>query len=106
MWRADLGLLSYAESCPSSAVPETKDGLSLAIGEAHRRYTRQINFREGRRGHLWQGRFSSFIMQEPYLFACTKYVELNPVRAGLVQKPENGGGAAPDHTLKARMMFW
>ena len=70
------------------AVPETKDGLNLAIGEAHRRYTRRINFREGWRGHLWQGRFSSFIMQEPYLLACTRYVELNPVRAGLVSKPE------------------
>jgi len=44
--------------------PETKDGLNQAIGEAHRRYTRRINFREGWRGHLWQGRFSSFIMDE------------------------------------------
>jgi putative transposase len=70
------------------AVPKTKDGLNLAIGEAHRRYTRRINFREGWRGHLWQGRFSSFIMQEPYLLACTRYVELNPVSAGLVKKPE------------------
>jgi putative transposase len=43
------------------AVPETKDALNLAIGEAHRRYTRRINFREGWRGHLWQGRFSSFV---------------------------------------------
>ncbi len=70
-------------------VPETKDGLNLAIGEAHRRYTRRINFREGWRGHLWQGRFSSFIMEERYLLACTRYVELNPVRAGLVKKPED-----------------
>jgi len=70
------------------AVPETKDGLNLAIGEAHRRYTRRINFREGWRGHLWQGRFSSFIMEERYLLACARYVELNPVRAGLVKKPE------------------
>ena len=70
------------------AVPETKDGLNLAIGEAHRRYTRQINFREGWRGHLWQGRFSSFIMEERYLLACTRYIELNPVRAGLAKYPE------------------
>ena len=71
------------------AVPETKDGLNLAIGEAHRRYSRRINFREGWRGHLWQGRFSSFILDDSYLLACTKYVELNPVRAGLVNKPED-----------------
>ena len=69
-------------------VPETRDSLKLAIGEAHRRYTRHVNFREGWRGHLWQGRFSSFILDEPYLLACTKYIELNPVRAGLVRKPE------------------
>ena len=70
------------------AVPKTKDGLKLAVGEAHRRYTRHINFREGWRGHLWQGRFSSFILDDSYLLACTRYVELNPVRAGLVKTPE------------------
>jgi putative transposase len=74
-------------------VPETKDGLKPAIklvfGEAHRRYTRRINFREGWRGHLWQGRFPSLIMEEEYVLACTRYVELNPVRAGLVKKPED-----------------
>ena len=67
------------------AVPENQEGLNLAIGEAHRRYTRHINFREGWRGHLWQGRFGSFIMDETYLLACAKYIELNPVRAGLVK---------------------
>jgi putative transposase len=72
------------------AVPENKDGLNRAIGAAHRRYARRVNFREGWRGHLWRGRFSSFIMQQTYLLACTIYIELNPVRAGLalVQKPE------------------
>ena len=34
------------------AVPQSANGLSLAIGEAHRRYARMVNFREGRRGHL------------------------------------------------------
>ncbi len=71
------------------AVPETKDGLNLAIGEAHRRYSRRINFREGWRGHLWQGRFSSFILDERYLLACTRYVELYPVRARLIKNPED-----------------
>ncbi len=70
-------------------VPETKDSLNKAIGEAHRRYKRQINFREGWRSHLWQGRFSSFIMDEKYLLACARYVEFNPVRAGFVKKPED-----------------
>jgi putative transposase len=66
-------------------VPETSDGLARAIGEAHRRYTRLINFREGWRGYLWQGRFASYPLDEHYLLAVVRYVELNPVRAGLVK---------------------
>ena len=66
------------------AVPQSADGLGRAIGAAHRRYTRRINFREKWRGYLWQGRFASFVMDEPYLLAASRYVELNPVRAGLV----------------------
>ena len=53
-------------------------------GEAHRRYTRRINFREKWRGYLGQGRFASFVMDEPYVLASVRYVELNPVRANLV----------------------
>jgi putative transposase len=70
------------------AVPQEKDSLHLAIGEAHRRYTRRINFREGWRGHLWQGRFSSYVMDEKYLLACARYVENNPVRANLSDRAE------------------
>ncbi|MCC6126802.1 MAG: transposase [Pirellulales bacterium] len=69
------------------AVPKRADGLRRAIGEAHRRYTRYVNFREGWRGHLWQGRFASFVMDEPYLLAAARYIELNPVRAGLADSP-------------------
>jgi REP-associated tyrosine transposase len=68
-------------------VPKTEDGLRRAIGEAHRRYTRRVNFREQWRGHLWQGRFASFVLDEPHLLACARYVELNPVRAGLTTAP-------------------
>lgn len=70
-------------------VPRSEDGLRKAIGEAHRRYTRHINFREKWRGHLWQGRFSSFPMDEAYLLTAARYVELNPVRARLVQNPSD-----------------
>jgi putative transposase len=65
-----------------------EDGLRRAIGEAHRRYTRQINFRENWRGHLWQGRFASYIMDEQYLLAAARYIELNPVRAKLTADPK------------------
>jgi putative transposase len=69
------------------AVPASEQGLGRAVGEAHRRYTRRVNFREKWRGYLWQGRFASFVMDEPYLLATARYVELNPVRAGLVESP-------------------
>ncbi|MEE8445842.1 MAG: transposase [Alphaproteobacteria bacterium] len=71
------------------AVPETEAALGLAIGEAHRRYTRRVNLREDWRGHLWQGRFASFPMDERHLLAAARYVELNPVRAKLVKRPED-----------------
>jgi len=69
------------------AVPQTETGLARAVGEAHRRYTRRINFRENWRGHLWQERFASFPMDEPHLLAAIRYVEMNPVAAGIVSDP-------------------
>jgi putative transposase len=69
------------------AVPETEDGLARAIGEAHRRYTRRINFRQKWRGHLWQERFASFPMDESHLLAAARYVEMNPVSANIVANP-------------------
>jgi len=69
------------------AVPPSKEALTGAIGEAHRRYTRWVNSREGWKGHLWQGRFFSFPMDEAHLYVGARYVELNPVRAGLVREP-------------------
>jgi len=68
------------------AVPEREDSLARGIGEAHRRYTRMINFRENWRGHLWQERFRSFPMDDQYLLVAVRYVEMNPVRAGLARE--------------------
>ena len=64
--------------------PNNHSNLSRAIGEVHRRYTRMVNFREKWRGYLWQGRFSSFPMEECWLLKAVAYVELNPVKAGMV----------------------
>jgi putative transposase len=69
------------------AVPSSAEGLARALGEAHRRYTRRINFREQWRGHLWQERFASFPMDEHHLLATARYIEMNPVAAELVQQP-------------------
>lgn len=70
-------------------VPADADGLRAALAPTHRLYTGEINRREGWRGHLWQSRFASFPMEERHLHACLRYVELNPVRAGLVGRPED-----------------
>ncbi len=69
------------------AVPKTKAALARAIGEVHRRYTQRVNLRQGWRGFLWQGRFASFVMDQPHLLAAARYVERNPVRAHLVRRP-------------------
>ena len=66
------------------AVPDSEKSLTATFQEAHRLYTRRINFREGWRGYLWQGRFASFPMDEEYLIAAVRYVEQNPVKAKLV----------------------
>lgn len=68
-------------------VPPSKEALTSAIGEAHRRYTRWVNTREDWSGHLWQGRFSSFPMDEAHLYIGARYIELNPIRAGFAKEP-------------------
>ncbi len=85
------------------AVPETEDGLTRCFQEAHRLYTRRINSREGWKGYLWQGRFASFPMDERYLYAAVRYVERNPVKAGIVADPwEYRWSSAKAHVLKTR----
>lgn len=68
-------------------VPSCEEGLRATLGEAHRRYTRHVNFRQRWRGHLWQERFHSFVMDEQYLLATVRYVERNPVMAQLCRDP-------------------
>lgn len=69
--------------------PAEADSLRAAVAETHRRYAKQINAREGWRGHLWQDRFASFAMDEAQLIACGHFVESNPVRAGLAERAED-----------------
>lgn len=69
------------------AVPRCTEGLARLFHDAHCRYTRRINKREDWSGHLWQERFHSFPMDEQHLLAAVRYIELNPVRAGLCEDP-------------------
>ena len=71
------------------AVPLTMDGFARGIGEAHRKYTSAINTREDWKGYLWQGRFITYPLDECHLYAAVRYVERNPVRAGLVTLAED-----------------
>ena len=69
--------------------PRSAEALGRAVGEAHRHYTNFINARGRWTGHLFQSRFSSLAMDEAHLMAAVRYVSLNPVRAGLVARPED-----------------
>ena len=87
-WCAERGVAVWAYCLMPNhvhliVVPDSEDGLRRAIGEAHRRYTRMVNFRKDWRGHLWQGRFASYPMDAEYLLAAARYAERNPVRARL-----------------------
>ncbi len=70
------------------AVPSREDGLRKLFAELHRRYTARINERHGWRGHLWQERFFSCVMDERHLLAAVRYVERNPVRAHLCARAD------------------
>ncbi len=69
-------------------VPHQVDSLVKFFGESHRRYSQSINRRFEWRGHLWQERFHSSILDEKHLMAAVRYVELNPVRARLCEYAE------------------
>ncbi len=71
------------------AVPATDDGLHRVFKPLHMRYAQRINRARGWKGHLWQGRFFSSPLDEAYLWAAVRYVERNPVRAGMECCAEN-----------------
>ena len=68
--------------------PHLPDGASLVFRDLGRDYVRQFNRKHGRTGTLWEGRFkSSLVDTDKYLLACYRYIELNPVRARMVDDP-------------------
>ena len=68
----------------------TQPNLSMAIRQLNGRYAQWWNRRHERVGHTFQGRFKDQVVeQEGYLLALTRYVAMNPVRAGLVDRPED-----------------
>ena len=69
--------------------PNNESALSRTIQMTHSRHTQAINMSQKWSGHLWQGRFFSTMLDERHLFTAVRYVEQNPVRAGMVERPED-----------------
>lgn len=89
--RAGLRIVAYClmpNHIHLIAVPGEEDSLAVALRRAHGRYAQYFNARKLRSGHLWQNRFYSCPMDEPHHWTAIRYVEMNPVRAGLAARPE------------------
>jgi len=71
------------------AVPTGEDSLHRMLKPLHMRYAQRMNRARGWSGHLWQGRFFSSALDEPHFFGAVRYVERNPVRAGMVSRAED-----------------
>jgi len=68
--------------------PKKQGGVSKLMQSLGRRYVPYFNYQYRRSGTLWEGRFKSCLVQsERYLLECYRYIELNPVRAGMVEGP-------------------
>jgi len=95
--------------------PETEVGVPTMMQAVGRSYVRYFNDRHGRTGTLWEGRYKSTLMQtERYLLACMAYLDLNPVRAGVVGEPQqylwsshrHFIGQIQDRRVTPHPMYW
>lgn len=95
--------------------PETDDALPRFMQALGRSYVRYFNQRHGRSGTLWEGRYrSNLIESERYLLACMVYIDLNPVRAGMVGQPADYKwsshrhciGQGSDKLVTTHALFW
>lgn len=68
--------------------PHSEDGLQKVLKPLHMRYSQYVNKIKGWRGHLWQGRFFSSPLDDAYTWSTIRYVERNPVQAGMVEQAE------------------
>lgn len=70
--------------------PQTATGLPHMMQAVGRSYVRYFNDLQGRSGTLWEGRYKSTLIQtDRYLLACMAYIDLNPVRAGLITEAKD-----------------
>lgn len=97
------------------ATPETDTALPQMMQAVGRRYVRYFNDRQGRTGTLWEGRYRSTLIEtERYLMACMAYIDLNPVRAGMVADARDHPwsshghyiGAHTDRLVTPHALYW
>ncbi len=91
MYKAEFGVKVYAWCLMSNHVhfivePSTERGLADLFKFTHMRYSQYFNKKRGVVGHLWQGRFFSSALDSDHLYEALRYVELNPLRAGIVNR--------------------
>jgi putative transposase len=85
------------------ATPETAEGIPQMMQAVGRRYVRYFNQRQSRTGTLWEGRYRSTLIQaERYLLSCMVYIDLNPVRAGMVDLPQRYPWSSHAHYVNGR----
>ena len=70
------------------AIPRDEQSLARAVGRAHMMYSRWINSQRGWTGHLWANRFYSCPVEPTEAHVVARYIELNPVRAGMTARPD------------------
>lgn len=86
------------------ATPATADGVPRMMQGLGRAYVRWFNRRHGRSGTLWEGRYRSTLIEaERYLLACMVYIDLNPVRAGMVAAPADYPWSSHAHCVGLRV---
>jgi putative transposase len=94
-------------------VPQRSDSIARALKNTHGRYATYLNAREQSCGHVWQGRYYSCPLDQPHFWAALRYTELNPVRAGIADKPEQNAWSsaalhcgATDAEIDVDLEFW
>lgn len=97
------------------ATPQAADGLPQLMQAVGRRYVQYFNRRHLRSGTLWEGRYRSTVLEAAqYLLPCMVYLDLNPVRAGLVAAPADyawsshahATGVRADRVLRPHALYW
>ena len=97
------------------ATPATASGLPAMMRAVDQRYAQYFNKRHRRTGALWEGRYRSTLVQsEQYLLACMVYIDLNPVRAGIVARANNYkwsshshyAGLNVDRLVRPHQLYW